>query len=448
MLADYQNYKVEYITKRWCYPLIPEILCKEFSLENKKLPLFNLGQFSILKGNLVEIYWAYQGEVWDKFYNHYKDNIPIIEEEITKGIQKARTTLTSNSYKNLIYYCELIGLAMRVSAVIRGIDAALQPKISSFLSEHEISLAVMFDEEPETSKEETDLLKLSINKPKGKELEISLRNIYDKYKWIAYGLYNEEPISFKDYILKFKEIRNPEKLLKDKEKLKKDSILERDKLISKLDKEQKDIIKIAQQSSYLKDLNKLFMTTCSGLSKEPFINLAKKYNISVEKASNLFSDEILKIIDGEKVDFSKIPERNRELLFIGLPKEFKVLSGKEAQEFEALYLKKDISKTMKGRVASKGQAQGRVKVVLGRHDFDKIEKGDILVVSNTTPDFVPIMKKAAAILAEEGGLTAHVSVVSREFGIPCIVGLSHITQKLKDNQVVKVDANLGIVTLI
>ena len=62
---------------------------------------------------------------------------------------------------------------------------------------------------------------------------------------------------------------------------------------------------------------------------------------------------------------------------------------------------------------------------------------------NTGPEFVPIMRRAAAIVAEEGGLTAHVSVVSREFGIPCVVGLSGITKKLKDGELLYVDATNG-----
>lgn len=71
-----------------------------------------------------------------------------------------------------------------------------------------------------------------------------------------------------------------------------------------------------------------------------------------------------------------------------------------------------------------------------------------LVVSNTTPDYVPIIRKATAIVAEEGGITAHVSVISREFEIPCVVGVPHVTQILKDGDMVEVDANTGIVKIL
>ena len=58
------------------------------------------------------------------------------------------------------------------------------------------------------------------------------------------------------------------------------------------------------------------------------------------------------------------------------------------------------------------------------------------------------MKKASAIIADEGGLTSHTSVVSREFGIPCIVGIHNITQMLKDNDLIEVDANKGTVKVL
>lgn len=65
---------------------------------------------------------------------------------------------------------------------------------------------------------------------------------------------------------------------------------------------------------------------------------------------------------------------------------------------------------------------------------------------NTSPDFVAIMSMASAIVAEDGGITAHVSVVSRELGIPCVVGISNITSMVKDGELLEVDANKGTVT--
>ncbi|HLD01058.1 MAG TPA: phosphoenolpyruvate synthase [Candidatus Nanoarchaeia archaeon] len=100
---------------------------------------------------------------------------------------------------------------------------------------------------------------------------------------------------------------------------------------------------------------------------------------------------------------------------------------------------------VKGETASRGVATGRVKVVLDHSQLDRVLKGDILVTTMTTPDFVPAMQRAAGIVTDEGGMTAHAAIVSREMGTPCIVGTEHATEVLKDGQIVTVHATRGIV---
>ena len=76
------------------------------------------------------------------------------------------------------------------------------------------------------------------------------------------------------------------------------------------------------------------------------------------------------------------------------------------------------------------------------------EKGDILVTSMTRPEFVPLMKKAGAIITNEGGITSHAAIISRELKIPCIIGTKNATVILKDGDFVEVDANNGIITIL
>jgi pyruvate,water dikinase len=96
-----------------------------------------------------------------------------------------------------------------------------------------------------------------------------------------------------------------------------------------------------------------------------------------------------------------------------------------------------------GIEASPGVASGPVKVVYQVEQIDKVEKGDVLVAEMTTPDFVPAMKRAVAIITDRGGKTAHAAIVSRELGIPCVVGTGNATQILKDGQIVTVDGSRG-----
>jgi pyruvate,water dikinase len=96
-----------------------------------------------------------------------------------------------------------------------------------------------------------------------------------------------------------------------------------------------------------------------------------------------------------------------------------------------------------GVAASPGISVGPVKIVPVSSQIDKVKEGDVLVAEMTTPDFVPAMKRAAAIVTDRGGRTAHAAIVSRELGIPCVVGTEVATKTLKDGQEITVDGSEG-----
>jgi len=98
---------------------------------------------------------------------------------------------------------------------------------------------------------------------------------------------------------------------------------------------------------------------------------------------------------------------------------------------------------MEGIPASPGIASGTVKIIHSLDDLDKIKQGDILVTTMTNPDMVVTMAKAAAIVTDEGGVTAHAAIVSREMGIPCIVGTDNATSELEDGMEITVDGFHG-----
>lgn len=101
------------------------------------------------------------------------------------------------------------------------------------------------------------------------------------------------------------------------------------------------------------------------------------------------------------------------------------------------------NRLLKGIGASPGLASGKVKIILNKEDIIRVEKGDIIVTTMTSPDLVPSMSKSAAIITDLGGRTCHAAIVSREMGIPAIVGTQQATRILKDNQQVTVDAYDG-----
>ena len=103
----------------------------------------------------------------------------------------------------------------------------------------------------------------------------------------------------------------------------------------------------------------------------------------------------------------------------------------------------DSAPILKGISASPGIGTGIVKILKSPKEIDKIKTGDILVAPMTSPDYVPAMKKASAIVTNEGGMTSHAAIVSREMGIPCVVGTKIGTTILKDGDVVTVNGTTG-----
>jgi pyruvate,water dikinase len=100
---------------------------------------------------------------------------------------------------------------------------------------------------------------------------------------------------------------------------------------------------------------------------------------------------------------------------------------------------------LKGAAASVGQASGAVKIVETLKELDKIKKGDVLVAHMTNPSYVPAMKRASAIVTDQGGSTSHAAIVSRELAIPCVVGTSEATKILNDGDIITVDGEEGLV---
>ena len=121
------------------------------------------------------------------------------------------------------------------------------------------------------------------------------------------------------------------------------------------------------------------------------------------------------------------------------------MTGKELHDMIKEWVPETKEKDIKGTVACKGKAKGNVRVLLSAINIEQMKKGEILVAPATTPAYFTAMTKSAAIVTDEGGLTCHAAIVSRELGIPCIVGTGNATKVLKDGDLVEVDALNGFV---
>lgn len=164
-------------------------------------------------------------------------------------------------------------------------------------------------------------------------------------------------------------------------------------------------------------------------------------NIILDDLSWYKIQEIEELIEGSKkpVDVDKRREYIEVVLVDG------VITYNENLPRKA---KEEKVRQLTGYIASKGFVTGKVRLVFSSNEIGKVKNGDILVTSMTTPDFVPAMRIAGAIVTDEGGILSHAAIVSREFGVPCIIGTGNATTLLKDGDMVEVDANNGVVRII
>jgi pyruvate,water dikinase len=179
--------------------------------------------------------------------------------------------------------------------------------------------------------------------------------------------------------------------------------------------------------------------------------VARRLKLKKDDLEWLWYEEIKDLLRGGKLDKKEVKRREKAICVRVSKKGIKTYSGKEAlkQHRKELKIGKKKVKEIKGLGVSLGKAKAKVKVCSGAKEaLTKVKKGDILVCGMTLPDYVPAMKKSSAIITDEGGITCHAAIISRELEIPCIVGTRIATKVLKDGDLVEVDAEKGIVKII
>lgn len=179
--------------------------------------------------------------------------------------------------------------------------------------------------------------------------------------------------------------------------------------------------------------------------------IAKRCNLTKDEALNLIYPEVEDVLLKGKIDRKELRRRITKCFLYLSPHGYAVISGKAAEKIDATRIfHSGIAKgdQIKGTPAFAGVIRGKVRVVNSHADMKAFKQGEILVTNNTTPEFVPLMKKARAIVTEQGGMTSHAAIVSRELRVTCVVGTGSATRIFKTGDKVEVDANKGVVRKI
>ena len=218
----------------------------------------------------------------------------------------------------------------------------------------------------------------------------------------------------------------------------------------KLDSESREFLKQVKEAAYLKDQRDVYRRMGVYYSIKLFEEIARRLKLTIKEAAHLTRSEIIGSLDGKlKVDLNEI--RRRMKGFLIYPENGEIMVSSDPifiGNFMRENIDKEEHKEIKGIIANKGIVKGRARIVLLVSDLKKVQKGDIMVSITTHPDFISAMQKASAFVTDEGGLMCHAAIVSREMNKPCIVGTKSATRLIKDDDVIEVDADKGIVRII
>ncbi len=360
------------------------------------------------------------------------------------------------------YYGEIIKNEMirKENKMINSeeVEKLLSPPRASFLQKERIDLANL----AEKIMRRKDLKKTLIRQKNWLEtakkfpvLRKKLSEHAKKYHWLRNDYASVEYLD-EEYFYK-----NLRALLRDKKALKEERRMIR--TLKRLSAEKRKILEkrklsktFASVSTFLaflgnfRDARKSYNQMGSSVVEKFVLEFSRRTKLDKKDIEEMFWWELGNIFrSGEKV-LRNVKKRSGEAFFIS-QKQTKILTftGRDAKalnEFFCSLIRK--RNGLKGMPAYRGIVRGVVKIVKDKKDFPKMKKGNILVAPNTRPEYISVMKLAGAVVSDEGGLTSHAAIVSRELKIPAVVGVQGATSILKDGEKVEVDASRGTIKRI
>ncbi len=272
-----------------------------------------------------------------------------------------------------------------------------------------------------------------------------IKKYLEKYRWLNYD-YQGPALTKKNVLTEIREAKNKKDKCRGGILPRPDiNFVDKNLLFSRL-------FKTAREFVYLKNKRQETMFYSHFCLNKLLTELAVRTGILLKEIKSMTAEEIIAAAEEGKINRDKIKEQAKHSVFVFEKNKFSIIIGENKIKD---FLNKNLAKSetsrgnqIKGQASCLGKGVGRVKIINSVAEVKKMRKGDILVSSKTNPNFMAAIKKANAIVTDYGGITCHAAIVSRELGIPCIVGTKIATKVLKDGDWVEVDAEKGVVKIL
>jgi phosphohistidine swiveling domain-containing protein len=308
-----------------------------------------------------------------------------------------------------------------------------------------------------SKRELEELFAIAIKFKEGIAVDELLSSHSKKWFWLHNNYFKTEVLTTEYFKNELKTLLSkyptPGEYLTEMELATKQMITEKNKLISelKLREKEKQLIEILDFHAWYQDYRKEYIMILLHYLDVVLREIATRKQLTLEDVKWLLREEVIGLFQGKNFN-ALIRERKKYAFFVWENDKFGSFAGEDARKKEKEILghiktSKEIIE-IPGNIANKGKVRGIARVTMNSSEAKHLTKGEILVTSMTSPDFISAIKKAAAIVTNEGGILCHAAIVSREFGIPCIVGTGIATKSIKNGDLIEVDANHGFVRIL
>ena len=291
-----------------------------------------------------------------------------------------------------------------------------------------------------------------------KEFQNALHKHLENFYWMKINYHDNKLLNLGDSLKELHELRKlPEKERKEKirklDNYQEDVLIEKEKIKGKFtfDDELIFYFKLFELISWWIDERKPMMLKMFNVLFKLLGEVQRRFEYEDNHVRYLLPEEIIESLKNNKrVDEELLRTRKKlSVYFIDDQFQQKIYVNKDAEGIQNVYWNKFKTTELNGIVASAGKGSVKAKVcVVMDVAKDQMKQGAVLVTSMTRPEFVPLMRKASAIITDEGGITCHAAIVSRELGIPCLIGTKHATKQLKTGDTVEVNVDTGEIKVI
>lgn len=350
------------------------------------------------------------------------------------------------------YGVQLVLLDFNPPLLSQRLQAIAQKHFETSANEAFVTLTTNTEESTFAKQQELDFLRI-LTLESGKQ-QAELQRHAERFGFLSYGL--RGPLTWTAaYFTEMAELSRKQGLdatakIKQHEaetEATRRKIVELEKALSP---QEKHDFAIGRTLMYLKPWRKEMQCRTYPITERLLMQIARRLDVPFEYVRYMNEDETVNALKSGHADAALLAARKKRCFVHGTQGHSTIYAGKDADAWAAKVAPEPDVKadTLHGTPATVGKARGAARIVNTVEDMAKMQQGDILLSVATNPFLLPAIKKAAAIVTDQGGLTCHAAIVSREFGIPCIVGTRHATRVFKDGDVLDVDAHAGIVKKI